>query len=123
MSPTSSPCNNAQKNRKNYRCKAKKRRAQAFSVPQRRLKRACMGTPNLPQVTIFSIMTSTMRPPLVARRVGDPGPAKAESPTLFCSMAIEASDPGPAKAESLALLYFLIYQTTLLLIKLHVKTF
>jgi len=110
-------------NRKNYRCSAKKRRPQAFSVPQRRLKRACMGTPNLPQVTIFSIMTNTMRHPLVARRVGDPGPAKAESPILFCSPALETSDPGPAKAEPLALFYFLIYQAILLLVILDIKTF
>jgi hypothetical protein len=43
-----------------------------------------MGTPELPQVTIFSIITKAMRRPLVARGVGDLGPAKAESPTLFC---------------------------------------
>ena len=48
-----------------------------------RPKRAWIDTPKLPQVTIFTIITHAMRRPLVARGVGDLGPAKAESPTLF----------------------------------------
>jgi hypothetical protein len=40
--------------------------------------------PKLPQTAIFTIITNAMRRPLVARGVGDLGPAKAESPTLFC---------------------------------------
>ena len=43
-----------------------------------------MGTPKLPQVTIFTIIKKAMRRPLVARGVGGLGPAKAESPTLLC---------------------------------------
>src|SRR6516164_5536429 len=62
----------------------KKRRTQTFSVPQRRPKCAWINAPKLPQVTIFTIMSNAMRRPLVARGVGDLGPAKAESPTLFC---------------------------------------
>src|SRR5262249_15515439 len=63
---------------------SKKRRTQAFSVPKRRPKRACIDTPKLPRATVFTIMTNAMRRPLVARGVGDLGPAKAESSTLFC---------------------------------------
>ena len=43
-----------------------------------------MGTPELPQVTIFTIIKNAMRRPLVAGGVGGLGPAKAESPTLLC---------------------------------------
>jgi hypothetical protein len=63
----------------------KKRRTQAFSVPKRRPEHAWINTPKLPQTTIFTIIAQAMRRPLVARGVGDLGPAKAESPTLFCS--------------------------------------
>ena len=76
----------------------KKRRTQAFSVSQRRLKRASIGTPELPQVTIFTIIKKAMRRPLVARGVGDLGPAKAESPTLFCFPSVFR--------------YFLVYYVT-----------
>ena len=62
----------------------KKKRTQTFSVSQRRPKRAWINTPKLPRVTTFTIISNAMRRPLVARGVGDPGPAKAESPTLFC---------------------------------------
>jgi hypothetical protein len=62
----------------------KKRCTQAFSVPQRRPKRTWLGMPKLSQTTIFTIITNAMRRPLLARGVGDLGPAKAESPTLFC---------------------------------------
>src|SRR5262249_21146103 len=62
----------------------KKRRTQTFSVPQRRPKCAWINAPKLPQVTIFTIISNAMRRPLVARGVGDLGPAKAESPTLIC---------------------------------------
>ena len=62
----------------------KKRRTQTFSVPQRRPKRAWINTRKLPQVITFTIISNAMRRPLVARGVGDLGPAKAESPTLFC---------------------------------------
>jgi hypothetical protein len=43
-----------------------------------------VGMLKLPQTTIFTIITEVMRHPLVARGVGDLGPAKAESPTLSC---------------------------------------
>ena len=95
--------------RPHYARLTKKRRTQAFSVPQRRPKRAWINTPKLPQVTIFTIITNAMRRPLVARGVGDLGPAKAGSPTLFCFPNLFR--------------YFLTYSVTFSLIMLHIKTF
>jgi hypothetical protein len=55
------------KSRPHYTHLLKKKRTQAFSVSKRRPKRAWIGRPTLPQVTIFTIITSVMRRPLVAR--------------------------------------------------------
>jgi hypothetical protein len=82
----SSQCGNARLAEQTALCPfaPKKRRTQTFSVPQRRPKCAWINAPKLPQVIIFTIISNAMRRPLVARGVGDLGPAKAESPTLFC---------------------------------------
>src|SRR5256885_16701893 len=66
------------------RCDQKKGAPKPSLSHKVRPKRAWIDTPKLPQVTIFTIITHAMRRPLVARGVGDLGPAKAESPTLFC---------------------------------------
>jgi hypothetical protein len=86
MSSTASQCGNTRLAEQTAFCPVapKKRRTQTFSVPQRRPKCAWINTPKLPQVTFFTIITNAMRRPLVARGVGDLGPAKAESPTLLC---------------------------------------
>jgi hypothetical protein len=72
------------RSRPHYTHLPKKKRIQAFSSRQRRLECAWINTPKLPQTTIFTKIKNAMRRPLVARGVGDLGPAKAESPTLFC---------------------------------------
>src|SRR6516162_4525068 len=81
----SSQCGNARLAEQTAPCPFAQKKAHSdLLCPQRRPKCAWINAPKLPQVTIFTIMSNAMRRPLVARGVGDLGPAKAESPTLFC---------------------------------------
>jgi len=110
MSSTSSQGGNARL--PEHTAAQQKRRTQAFSVPKRRLECAWMGPPKLPQVLIFTIITNAMRRPLVVRGVGDFVPAKAESPTLFCSWAIRLAILALRKLNRQPYFVSLLFYTT-----------